>query len=102
MRPNGSRSRRRCWGRAGKEMGSLMALSAGDLKALEDEARKLGLVLSDEAAAKAEEFNDELERMRRALQVQATQGFLDALPARTTGARRLSPRATRYATWRAT
>ena len=68
-------------GRAGKEMGSLMALSAGDLKALEDEARKLGLVLSDEAAAKAEEFNDELERMRRALQVQATQGFLDALPA---------------------
>lgn len=52
------------FGRSGAKLIPLLNQGASGIKAMKEEAQKLGLVISDEAGKAAEEFNDDLDRLR--------------------------------------
>jgi hypothetical protein len=54
-------------GKGGREMGSLIAGGSAELRAMGDEAQRLGLIIDEEALAASEEFQDSLTRMEGAL-----------------------------------
>lgn len=54
-------------GRSGAEMVSLLNGGAAAMKELTDEAERLGLVITKETAEAAEQFNDNLERLRKTI-----------------------------------
>jgi hypothetical protein len=53
------------FGKAGARMGGLMAGAAGQVGDLRDRARELGIVMSDEAVAASEQFNDKMGELSR-------------------------------------
>ncbi len=55
------------FGRAGQEMAPLMAEGAQGIKRLREEARQLGIVLSDEQIANADETADKIDKLKQAL-----------------------------------
>lgn len=57
----------RLFGGAGASLIPMLNEGKGGLKALREEAHKLGLVISDETAAQADEFGDRLDNAKQAL-----------------------------------
>ena len=57
------------FGRAGRELGTLLRTSADDMNEMEQRARDLGLVMSNEAAQNAEFLNDRLSELSKVVQV---------------------------------
>lgn len=56
------------FGRSGREMIPLLNQGAGGLREMAREARELGIVVSESFSRRAENFNDNLRRLKAALQ----------------------------------
>ena len=72
------------FGKAGEKLIPLLASGAEGIAAMKKEAHELGIVFSDEAAAAAKQFNDELDRIAkisRGTRQQITEGLLPSLNA---------------------
>lgn len=69
------------FGRSGAQLIPLLNEGKEGLKELGDEAQRLGIVLDQESAAKAERFNDALTRLWAGIQGVATKVMVAALPA---------------------
>jgi hypothetical protein len=72
----------RLFGRAGADLIPLLNQGRTGIKLLTDEAKRLGIIITGETAAKAEEFNDTLKRIHTtqdALLLRMAEAFLPAL-----------------------
>jgi len=69
------------FGRSGAKLLPLLNEGAEGLRALREEARELGFVLSSEDAAAMEQFNDDLERLKRSWAGFKTQIVVALMPA---------------------
>lgn len=67
-------------GRSGAEMITALNQGSAAIREQREEARKLGIVLSDDAAKSAEKFNDNISRLKSALQGVAYRIAEDLLP----------------------
>lgn len=70
------------FGRSGIKMGLMLMEGSAGMKAMANEARRLGFILSDETIKKAAEADDEFDRIGQALKVAGVNisaGFLPAL-----------------------
>lgn len=68
------------FGRAGADLIPLLNAGRSGIKALTDEARQLGIVISAETARKAEEFNDTLKKVHTAVDAIALRAAEALLP----------------------
>ena len=66
-------------GRAGKELGTVFATTSEQVLAMENRITSLGGVLSNEATAAAEAFNDEISVLTTVLRTQFTEGLLQGV-----------------------
>ncbi len=71
------------FGKSGAELIPLLNEGRSGIEALKEEAAKLGLVISSEAAASADQFNDTLDRLKGAVAGAAQQSVSTLLPALT-------------------
>ena len=69
------------FGRSGKEMIPMLNLGREGLEEMREEAHRLGIVLDTDTILKAEEFNDNLERLQIGLQGMAARAIGELLPA---------------------
>ena len=67
------------FGRAGKELGTLLETNAGEIQRLQDRYESLGGVIGNNALRNAERFNDELTTLTSVMRSQFTQGLVDAI-----------------------
>lgn len=68
-------------GRGGRQMASLIEGGSAGLRAMGDEAERLGLVIEDEALVAAESFQDSLTRLEDTVGAVATKIGVEAAPA---------------------
>lgn len=68
------------FGKSGAELIPLLNEGKDGIEALKDEAARLGLVISSEAAASADQFNDTLDRLKGAVRGSAQTVLADLLP----------------------
>lgn len=68
------------FGRAGAQMIPFLNMGAAGIEALKAEADALGLSLTNEAGAAAEQFNDNLDRLAAAVQGGLNQALAEVLP----------------------
>ncbi len=68
------------FGKAGQDLMPMLGEGAEGIKNLTDEAERMGVVVSSETAAAAEEFNDKLDKMKTFAQGVAIQVLEDLVP----------------------
>lgn len=68
------------FGKAGQELMPMLSEGGAGIRALAEEAEKMGVVISSKAAATAEEFNDKLDKMKTFAQGVAIQVMEDLIP----------------------
>ena len=68
------------FGRAGREMGTLLETTDSQMQALEGRIERLGGVMSGDVLRAAEEFNDNLATMAQVVRARVSTAILEALP----------------------